>query len=137
MAKKTVKYDGVDILKWVTQLKAVRDAIDDIEEKHKSELAPYKQLYEKLSGTLLEYLDNTRQESAKTAAGTVYVSIRNTAALSDADAFMNHIIETQEFELLERRANATACREYAEQHGHLPPGVKLNVLRSARVRTSS
>ena len=34
---------------------------------------------------------------------------------------------------MDRRANATACRDYAEEHGALPPGVKINSIRTVGV----
>jgi len=43
------------------------------------------------------------------------------------------VIANKQFDLLDRRANATACRELAEK-GTLPPGVKLNTIRTIGVR---
>jgi hypothetical protein len=47
---------------------------------------------------------------------------------------MDHVTGTGQFELLERRASATAVKDYAGKHGALPPGVKLNALRIVGVR---
>lgn len=108
----------------------VRDEIERIE---KEVIGPLKALKERLAGTMLEFLDRTGQKSAKTAKGTVSVIVKHTSPLTDPDAFMEFVRKNDAYELMDRRANSTACREYAEQHGKLPPGVKINATRTAGV----
>lgn len=120
--------------KRVAQFILVRDTIDEMKERQKLELRPFEELKQKLIGEMLAFLDRTGQESAKTAEGTVRVTVRPTAVCTDPDEFMEFVFSNNLRELLDRRANATACRDYAEEHeGTLPPGVKLNLMRTVGV----
>jgi hypothetical protein len=39
---------------------------------------------------------------------------------------LDFVIETQDWDLLDRKANVTAVQDYMQKTGELPPGVKLN-----------
>lgn len=134
MTKANGKGTRVDTL--VLQYVQLRDKISEIKEAQKKHLEPYEEMRQQLIGTLLQFLKNTGQESAKTAEGTVYISTKSYAALSDPDAFMEFVVENKLFELLDRRANAPACLEHAKEHdGVLPPGVKINAVTGIGVRS--
>jgi|SRR5262252_1143078 len=105
------------------QIKAAEARVAEIKEKRTQ-----------INAQILEFLDSTGQESAKTAAGTAYVHRQDYASCSDADGFMQFIAHNNAYELLNRTPNSTACRAFADQHGHLPPGVNLNTQRTAKVR---
>ena len=104
------------------KLKAKRE---EIENEYKAKDAPYREAYEKLRAHLLSMLQATGQDSAKTAAGTVYSTVKFSASLENPDEFMRHVIGSQAWELLDRKANTTACADYATMNGALPPGVKM------------
>jgi len=119
--------------KRVAQFVQLRDKIAELEEMHKDQLKPFKAAKERLVGEMLEFLDKTGQKSAKTAEGTVTATVRHTASCSDPDAFIDFVRENDAYELIDRRANATACRDYADEHGALPPGVKISSMRTVGV----
>jgi hypothetical protein len=122
--------DTSRIDKRVEQYLWIRDEIARIEETIK----PLQELKDRLAGTMLEFLQQTGQKSAKTAVGTVTVHIQSHASCSDPDAFIQFVRANDAYELLDRRANALACVDYAESHGGtLPPGVKINRNRTVRV----
>jgi hypothetical protein len=123
--------------KLVADYIATRDYIKKLKEKHKNELAEFELALEKLSGRLLLFLDYHGQEMARTAEGTVSATYRDTASLSDPDIFMEFVAEHGLYELLDRRANATACKDFAKDTGTLPPGVRINTLRGVSVRTAT
>lgn len=112
----------------------IRDRIAEIKEQ---QLAPLEEAKNIAVGKLLEFLDKTGQESARTNAGTVTAAIRTDASLADPDVFMDYVIDTGLFELLERRASKTACTEFLEAKGELPPGVRLHSVRTVNVRKPS
>lgn len=123
--------------KRVAQFIAIRDKIDEMKEEFKAQLAPFEEAKQKLVGEMLAFLDYTGQKSAKTAVGTVTVVVRPTAVCTDPDLFMDFVREHDLYELLDRRANATACRDYAQEHdGTLPPGVRINAFRTVGVTRS-
>jgi hypothetical protein len=123
-----------DMEKRAGQYVALRDKIRDMETKHEEELKPYKEKLEQLAGIIHKFLEEHGLENLKTAAGTCYISTRWTATVADADAFMRFVIENENFDLLERRASATAVKAYVEDHNSLPTGVSLNALSSVGVR---
>jgi hypothetical protein len=116
---------------------AVRDHIDEAEEVIKKHLAPFRAKKDELTAELIKLLDEQGTEMARTNHGTVSKLKRNTAVCSDPDEFMDYVRENDLYELLDRRANATACMEHAKQNkGVLPPGVKINTVRYIGVNTS-
>lgn len=120
--------------KRVAQFILVRSEIERIEEEQKAQLADLKKVRDMLIGEMLAFLDRTGQKSAKTAAGTVTVQVRDTAVCTDPDAFMDFVFENNLRELIERRANAVACKDHAlANEGVLPPGVKINSKRTVGV----
>jgi hypothetical protein len=87
----------------------------------------WKKLKTKLSNLIFEMLAATGQTGAKTAHGTIGTWGKNTASLADPEAFMTYVIQSNLWHLVERRANADACLEHADENeGQLPPGVKIN-----------
>ena len=123
-----------DIEKRVAQYVALRDKIHNMELKHAEELKKPQEMLEQLAGIIHKFLDQHKLENLKTSAGTCYISTRWTASVQDPDAFINYVIENKEFDLLERRASATAVKAYVQDHNHLPSGVSLNALASVGVR---
>ena len=135
------KVDGkletsIKINKLVAQYIAVRERMRKLKALYEEQLQPFKDAESKLSGVMLQFLEETGQESARTDAGTVYITERHTASLTDPDLFMEFVMKNGAFELMDRRANSTACRDHCEEYGSLPPGVKINSLRTVNVRST-
>jgi hypothetical protein len=118
----------------VAQFIMVRDEIEQMERAFKEQVAPYNDLKDKLVGEMLAFLEHTGQKSAVTANGRVTLQVKDYASCSDPDRFMDFVFEHGLRDLIDRRANATACKDYANEHdGVLPPGVKLTTKRSVGV----
>ena len=126
-----VQGDGVS--KRVAQYRLIDKKLDELEEEFKASVAPLENIKNLLQGYFEKFLTDTGQQTAVTAGGTVHWNHRVTAKLEDPQAFMDYVIANKQFDLLDRRANATACRELAEK-GTLPPGVKLHTIRTIGVR---
>lgn len=86
------------------------------------------------AGWLQRFLDTSGVDSAKTKTGTVYCSTRYSASLADPDGFMKMVIETRQFDLLDRRANVSAVKAYVKEHNQLPTGCNLTALKTVGVR---
>lgn len=123
--------------KRVAQYIQIRDAIAKIKEKHEAELKPLNDLQNALTGWLQDFMDQSGTESVRTKAGTCYASARYTASLPDPEIFMKFVRETNNFDLLDRKANSTAVRDYVKEHGTLPPGVNLSAIKTVGVRRSA
>lgn len=125
---------SVNVDKIVEQYLTVRDALEEAEARYKEQIRDLVGIKELLVAQLLDFLAQTKQESARTASGTVTQHVRYTATLNDPEAFMKHVIDTHQFDLLERRASSTAVREYIAKHNAKPPGCDLTSWRSVSVR---
>jgi hypothetical protein len=112
----------------VEQYLKVRVKEAEIEARHKEELAPLKAAKQKLEALFLNALNSTGQDSARTAHGTVYKKARDSASLEDPDAFLNYIIAGEAWHLIDRKANVTAVRDFLNETGQLPPGVKFSTM---------
>lgn len=123
-----------DMDKRVSQYVQIRDALKRLEDEYETKRKPLLQLQERLSGRLRTFLETNKLENLKTASGTCYISTRYTASLADPDVFMRFVIANEKFELLDRRANATAVKDYVNDHGALPPGANLNGIQTVGVR---
>ena len=124
----------IDMDKRTEQYIQVRDMLKALEKEYDEKRKPWLEIKEKLEGIISSFLDTNKLDTVKTKHGTCYTSTRHTATLADPDAFMRYVVENKEFDLLDRRANASAVREFVEKNKSLPPGCNLNALRSLGVR---
>lgn len=120
--------------KRVQQFIMLRDAIKKMEEKHTEELKPLLELKDQVAGWLQTFMETAGANSVKTEFGTCHFNTRVSATLADPDAFMRFVRETENFDLLDRRANSTAVKEYVEANKALPPGVNLSSIKTVGVR---
>jgi hypothetical protein len=118
----------------VQQYVQVRDALKALDEAHEKKRAPYVELQNALGGWLQQFLTNAAATSIKTECGTVYSTTRYSASLADSEAFMNYVITNNKFELMDRRANATAVKDFVKDTGGLPPGCNLTAHVTVGVR---
>lgn len=113
----------------------IRDALKAKKDEHAKVEKAYTEAMDMLQGYFQAVLDKLGPSvtSIKTKCGTVTSSTRYTASLEDADSFMRHVIATESWDLLDRRANATAVRAFVDATGQLPPGARLSALRTIGV----
>jgi hypothetical protein len=56
--------------------------------------------------------------------------------VADPEAFMKHVIENEEWSLLEKRVAKGAVEQYKEANGDIPPGVNYREERVVNIRRS-
>lgn len=113
----------------------IRDVLKELEEAYEAKRKPLLEAKEAISGWLMEFLEENKLVNANTKHGTVHTTTRSHASLPDAQAFMDFVISGSRFDLLDRRANATAVKEYVKDNsGQLPPGVNLTSIKTIGVR---
>ena len=123
-----------NIEKRVKQYVGIRDAIKAMKDKHEKELEDLVDIQNKLTGIIQTCLEAVGAESIKTSEGTAYTTTRYTASLQDPAAFMQFVKDTDNFDLMDRKANAPAVRDYVAEHGTLPPGVNLSSISTIGIR---
>ncbi len=83
------------------------------------------------------FMEQAGADNIKTAHGTCYSTTRYTASLADPEAFMKFVRDTGSFDLLDRKANVTAVKDYVAEKSCLPPGVNLSAIKTVGVRRAS
>ena len=126
--------EQIDLDKRIGQYVKLRDKIKTIEEKHKAELAPYKDALTKLGDLMLQHLNSINTDSTKSTSGTVYRTMRKSASIADGDQFRRYVIGSEAFELIDWRANAPAVASFIEENGVAPPGVNYTTTFTVGVR---
>lgn len=124
----------VDVDKRVGQYIQIRDKLKEMDKEFEEKRKPLLDLQNVLSGWMQEFLEKSGGTAIKTKHGTVYLSTRYSASLADPEAFMNFVIENKLYDLLDRRANSTAVKDYVTEHNELPPGANLTALKIVGVR---
>ena len=131
----------INLAKRIEQFIAVRNKIKALKEGHKAELTPFNALLEGLGAALLDALNTTGQDNAKTKSGTAYKTIKSSATIEDAEAFKRHVIGMEAWDLLDFKANCPAVIDFiadSENKAHLPPpGVKFSAIYEIGVRSPS
>lgn len=115
-----------DIAKRVEQYVKLRDLIKQKDDDHKKSMAPFKETLEQLNSVLLAHLNGIGGQSVSTDNGTVYRTEKKSAALADAQAFMDFVVANQAFDLIDRKANVTAVEEFIKENNTPPPGVNFS-----------
>lgn len=127
--------EQIDMEKRTEQYVKLRDKKAEIKARHDAELAPINELMEQLKGVLSAGMDALNVDSVKTSCGTVSFTSKQSASVSDMEAFWTYVVTTGQFELLDKKANVTAVRDHIDNHGgNAPPGVNYTVFRDVNVR---
>jgi hypothetical protein len=123
--------------KRVEQYITIRDRLKEMDAEHEERRKPLVELQNLLTGWMQNFMEQAGADNVKTAHGTCYATTRYTASLADPQVFMDFVITNNAFDLLDRKANTTAVRDYVEEKGGLPPGVNLSSIKTIGVRRAS
>lgn len=128
---------AVTVDKRVSQYIATRDAIKAANDEHEARIKPLVELQNMLTGWLQNFMATAGADNIKTAHGTCYMTTRYSASLADPETFMKYVIAEKKFDLLDRKANVTACKDYVAEHNSPPPGVNMSSISTVGVRRAS
>lgn len=126
-----------NIEKLIGQFVAVRDRKRLLEQQHKDQLKPFKEVMDQLEGQLLAYMQQTGSQSIATAKGTAYQSTKKSATIADGKAFRDFIVAHGLFDLIDWRANANHVFDYISEHKVQPPGLNCSTYTSVGFRSPS
>lgn len=87
--------------------------------------APDAAKMDKIEGLLLRRMQESGQESVRTAAGTAYKTSKNYASVADWDVLLQFVQEHGAWEMLTRGVNKSAVEQYKAVAEELPPGVNM------------
>lgn len=77
-------------------------------------------------------LEDSGASSIATPHGTIHTVSKTTARVTDPDLFWDLVLETQNRDLLDLKANMTTCRHIIEK-GMPVPGVELSTFRKLSI----
>jgi hypothetical protein len=92
---------------------------------------------DKIEAVILKTFDASGMDSAKTENGTAYTSRLVTATVADPDIFMQHVIATEAWHMIEKRCSKVGVEQYRAEHDEVPPGINWREERVVNVRRSS
>lgn len=92
-----------------------------------------KRMFE-IESEFLNKFNTENSESAKSAAGTAFKTHRVTAKVEDRDSWLKHVIETENYQFIESKANKTAVDQYIAEHGAPPPGISIVTETTVQIR---
>lgn len=128
---------SVDIEAVVRKYVECRDACERIDKETKGRKAPLEAAMKTLETVFMKLCNDQGVTQFKTDAGTAFIQTVTRCASPDFEATLKHIVDTGEFNLLNRSVNKTAVAEYIEKHEQPPPGVSWTVSREIQVRRPS
>lgn len=128
---------NVKVEQRVKQYIEIRDALKKMDEEHDEKKKPLVEVQNLLTGWLQNFMEQNGAENIKTSNGTCYSSTRYTASLADPEAFMAYVKSSGNYDLLDRKANVTACRDFVAENNSPPPGVNLSAIKTVGVRRAS
>lgn len=113
----------------------IRNAIEKMEERHKTELQELKDQFEIVGNYLLEFCNSQNLDSVKTAAGTISRRVTSRYWTSDWDSMYRVIMEHDAPHLLEQRIHQGNMRQFVEEHPEaFPPGLNSDSKYTVSVR---
>lgn len=128
----------MDVNKLVTAYVNIRNARRKLAADFKKQDNDLKEKLDLLDVELLKYLRKTKQDAAKTKAGTVYFTTESNFACGDWDKMFKWAIKNNELEVLQKRLNKTYLTNYMEENeGALPPAITVHTEQTVKVRTAN
>lgn len=74
-------------------------------------------------------LEASGANSIATPSGTIHTVTKTTARIMDPESFRRWVVDNGAWEMLDWKANMTACRNFVEDQGAPVPGVELSSFR--------
>jgi len=112
----------------------LRKLKQEMQERHKEELAPINKKMNTIETWLLGQLQKENADNIKTPSGTVYQSTLVKPKINDWSSLLDHIKQHELWGMLEHRVSKAAVEEYMESTGDAPPGVEITRETFARIR---
>lgn len=125
----------IDVDELVKDYLTLRMAREDLKDKYEREDRELRNAQEAIERELHKYIKQTNVKSFNTTSGTVFIQPQTSARVEDRSALLNHVRETEAWELLGISANKAEVAKYlADNDGKLPPGVSFTQRLNVQVR---
>jgi len=121
----TMAFEGWTYDQCSEYYKKLEKLIDEIDESKK----PIQATLKELDDLLMMRLHTDGVTAVATPHGTIHTIGRTTARVMDPQAFREFVKERDAWDMLDLKANMTACRGYMEKRKEHVPGVELSTTR--------
>lgn len=125
---------SIDINKRTDQYVKLRDHIKELDDAHKAKMKPYRETLDELNLVLLGYLNEIGVSNAKTESGTVYKTEKKSVTIADMTVFWDFVKSSEEWDMIDKKANVTAVGDYLKENNALPPGLNMTTTNVVGVR---
>lgn len=87
-----------------------------------------------IEAEFLNKFNTENSESAKASSGIAFKTTRVTAKVQDRDSWLADMIENENWQFIESKANKTAVDQYIAEHGAPPPGIGIVTETTVNIR---
>ena len=103
----------------------LRDKKSLLKKQYDEKVAKVDAVMDKMEAIILKTFQDSGIDSARTDAGTAYISTRTSATLGSRDAFVQWVLQDPEerMSFFENRVNKTLIDQFKAANDDLPPGV--------------
>jgi hypothetical protein len=103
----------------------IRDTKAAIQHAADSQIEPLDASLTQIKKAMAEKLASVGAKSVKTAAGTIYSTVKRYANVGDWGVFHEWIIEHRRLDFLQRRTSNPAITQYIEENKEVPSGLAI------------
>jgi hypothetical protein len=111
-----------------------RDRLAEMKKEFDNVCADLKALQDNRAAWLKTQMDTLGVKSLKSAHGIVFFVWKDSATVSDWEAFREWIIVNEEWEFLEHRVSKSAVKQRLDEGETPPPGINYTKLKDVQVR---
>ena len=119
----------------VRKYQLVKKAVEQLKKKQEEELKPLEDLMDGLEKQMMGFLQQLGIRFVKTEYGDPGIYTKSSYNVQDQDAFKNHVITSEEWDLLVWAVRRTSAESYYTLHNTYPPGV--NVTKEQKLRVTA
>ena len=112
----------------------MRDRKAEMKAAYEASVADLNTGMAKLENAIMATLNEQGVESVRTASGTAFKSVSNSATIADWDAYLAFVKENDRWDMLEKRCAKLAVEQYRAANDDLPPGVNWKSAVTVNVR---
>ena len=113
----------------------IRDAIEEMEDRHKEELKALKEQFEVVGNHLLNFCNDLNLDSVKTPVGTISRRVTSRYWTNDWNSMYQVIRDHDAFNLLEQRIHQGNMKQFIQEHPEaFPPGLNADRKYTVQVR---
>jgi hypothetical protein len=124
----------MDYDKAITEYLKLRTKIEKIQEKAKLEAAEYRKQMLMLENWMTLKANKEGLKNITTPHGTGYWSVHKRASVANPEEFLNYVIGSQRWDLMEKRASKIAVAQEVEDTGSPPPGINFSTIKVFNVK---